>query len=151
MKGEPFSYQFMDADQAGKFGNEERVSTLASIFAALAIFISCLGIFGLSSFVAEQRTKEIGVRKVLGANLSQLWILLSKDFVVLVIISCILAVPFSYLAVQSWLEGYQYRVALPWWIFIAASVGTLAITILTISWHVIKVARVNPANTLKVE
>jgi putative ABC transport system permease protein len=151
MKGEPFSYQFMDTDQAGKFGNEERVSTLANIFAALAIFISCLGIFGLSSFIAEQRTKEIGVRKVLGANLSQLWILLSKDFVVLVVISCFLAVPFAYWVLQSWLEGYQYRVALPWWVFIAASIGTLAITMLTISWHVIKVARVNPANTLKVE
>lgn len=151
MKGEPFSYQFMDADQAGKFGNEERVSTLASIFAALAISISCLGIFGLSSFIAEQRTKEIGVRKVLGANLSQLWILLSKDFVMLVFISCFVAVPVAYWALQSWLEGYEYRVALPWWIFIAASVGTLAITILTVSWHVIRVARVNPANTLKVE
>jgi ABC-type antimicrobial peptide transport system permease subunit len=151
MKGEPFSYQFMDVDQAGKFGNEQRVSKLTSIFAALAIFISCLGIFGLSSFVAEQRTKEIGVRKILGAELSQLWALLSKDFIVLVIISCILAVPFAYWLLQSWLERYTYRVALPWWIFVAASIGTLAITMLTISWQVIKVARVNPANTLKTE
>jgi putative ABC transport system permease protein len=151
MKGEPFSYQFMDADQAGKFANEERVSTLASIFAALAIFISCLGIFGLSSFIAEQRTKEIGIRKVLGASLSQLWILLSKDFIVLVIISCLLAVPFAYWILQSWLEGYQYRVALPWWVFIAASIGTLSITILTISWHVVKVAHVSPSSALKVE
>lgn len=151
MNGEPFSFQFVDADQAGKFGNEQRVSTLASIFAALAIFISCLGIFGLSSFIAEQRTKEIGVRKVLGADLSQLWVLLSRDFVMLVTISCFLAVPFAYTILQSWLEGYRYRVSLPWWIFIAASVGTLAITMLTISWHVIKVARVNPAHTLKME
>ncbi len=151
MNGEPISYQFVDADQAGKFGNEERVSTLTSIFAALAIFISCLGIFGLSSFIAEQRTKEIGVRKILGADLSQLWALLSKDFIVLVIISCVLAVPFASWLLESWLEGYTYRVALPWWVFVAASGGTLAITMLTISWHVIKVARVNPASTLKTE
>jgi putative ABC transport system permease protein len=151
MKGDPFSYQFMDADQARKFGNEERVSTLASIFAGLAIFISCLGIFGLSSFVAEQRTKEIGVRKVLGANLSQLWILLSKDFIVLIIISCFVAVPFAYWVLQSWLESYTYRVDLPWWIFLTATAGTVIITMLTISWHVIKVARISPASTLKVE
>jgi len=105
----------------------------------------------LSSFIAEQRTKEIGVRKVLGARLSQLWILISKDFVVLVTISCVVAVPFAYWVLQAWLEGYQYRVALPWWVFIAASVGTLVITILTVSWHVIRVARVSPASTLKVE
>jgi ABC-type antimicrobial peptide transport system permease subunit len=151
LKGEPFNYHFIDADQARKFGNEERVSTLASIFAGLAVFISCLGIFGLSSFTSEQRMKEIGVRKVLGANLSQLWILLSKDFVVLVIISGFLAGPFAYWALETWLEGYQYRVELPWWIFIATSIGTLIITILTVSWNVIKVARVNPVNTLKAE
>jgi ABC-type antimicrobial peptide transport system permease subunit len=151
MNGDPFSYEFVDTDQARKFGNEKRVSTLASIFAGLAIFISCLGIFGLSSFVAEQRTKEIGVRKVLGANLSQLWVLLSKDFIVLIIISCFLAVPIAYWMIQSWLEGYKYRVHLPWWIFLTATAGTLVITILTISWHVIKVARVSPASTLKIE
>jgi putative ABC transport system permease protein len=151
MKGEPFHYQFIDADQARKFGNEERVSTLSTIFAALAIFISCLGIFGLSSFIAEQRMKEIGVRKILGATLSQLWVLLSKDFLILVIISCIVAGPFAWWTLESWLEGYQYRVELPWWIFIAASVGTLTITILTVSWNVFKVARINPVSTLRAE
>jgi len=151
MKGEPFNFHFIDASQARKFGNEERVSTLAGIFAGLAIFISCLGIFGLSSFIAEQRTKEIGIRKVLGAKLSQLWMLLSKDFVVLVIISCFLAVPLAYWALTAWLNGYKYRVPLPWWIFIASSLATLAITMLVVSWHVIKAARVNPATTLKVE
>jgi ABC-type antimicrobial peptide transport system permease subunit len=151
MKGDPYGYQFIDVSQARKFGNEERVSMLAGIFAGLAIFISCLGIFGLSSFVAEQRTKEIGVRKVLGANLSQLWLLLSKDFIVLIIISCFLAVPFAYRVLQSWLESYTYRVDLPWWIFLTATAGTVIITMLTISWHVIKVARISPASTLKVE
>jgi putative ABC transport system permease protein len=151
MNGDPFGCQFIDVNQARKFGNEERVSTLASIFAGLAIFISCLGIFGLSSFVAEQRTKEIGVRKVLGANLSQLWMLLSKDFIVLIVISCVIAVPFAYWMIHSWLEGYRYRVSLPWWIFLSATAGTLVITMLTISWHVIKVARVSPASTLKIE
>lgn len=147
----PFSYNFTDTDQAQKFGNEQRVSTLASTFATLAIFISCLGIFGLSSFVAEQRTKEIGVRKVLGASLTQLWMLMSKDFVTLVLVSCIIAAPLAWWILQSWLEGYQYRVAIPYWLFIAASMGTLLITMLTISWHMVKAARVNPARTLKVE
>jgi len=151
MTQQPFSYEFVDDSQSRKFGNEERVSTLASTFAGIAIFISCLGIFGLSSFVAEQRTKEIGVRKVLGANLPHLWILMSKDFVLLVAISCLLAAPVSWLVLRSWLEGYEYRVAIPWWIFVAASVGTLIITIATTSWQMLKTARVNPAATLKVE
>jgi ABC-type antimicrobial peptide transport system permease subunit len=151
LNGAPFSFQFLDESQARKFGNEQRVSTLASTFAALAIFISCLGIFGLSSFVAEQRTKEIGLRKVLGANLVQLWILMSKDFVVLVVISCLIATPLAWWLLQSWLEGYEYRVSLPYWIFFAATIGTLVITMLTISWHMLKAARVNPAQTLKVE
>lgn len=151
MTDAPFSYMFMDQNQSRKFGNEERVSTLASTFAGLAIFISCLGIFGLASFVAEQRTKEIGLRKVLGASLAQLWVLMSKDFVVLVIISCLVAVPLAWMVLQSWLEGYEYRVAIRWWIFISASAGTLIITIATISWHMIKAAMVNPATTLKVE
>lgn len=151
LKGEPFHYQFLDEDQARKFGNEERVSTLASTFAGLAIFISCLGIFGLSSFVAEQRTKEIGLRKVLGANLSQLWMLMSKDFVILVFLSCLIATPFAWWLLRSWLEGYEYRIALPYWVFVAATTGTLVITMITISWHVLKAAHVNPAQTLKVE
>jgi putative ABC transport system permease protein len=151
MTDQSFSYEFVDQSQARKFGNEERVSTLASTFAGLAIFISCLGIFGLSSFVAEQRTKEIGLRKVLGANLSQLWLLMSRDFVVLVTISCLLAAPLAWMFLQSWLESYEYRVAIPWWIFILSSIGTLAITVITSSWHMIRTARVNPAQTLKVE
>jgi putative ABC transport system permease protein len=151
MNSAPFTYEFLDQNQASKFGNEARVSTLASTFAGLAIFISCLGIFGLSSFVAEQRTKEIGLRKVMGANLSQLWMLMSKDFVLLVIISCVIATPFAWWFLQSWLEGYEYRVAVPYWVFIAATAGTLVITMVTISWHMLKVARVNPAQTLKFE
>jgi ABC-type antimicrobial peptide transport system permease subunit len=151
MEGQPFSCQFVDAEQARKFGTEERVFKLATTFASLAVFISCLGIFGLSSFVAEQRTKEIGLRKVLGASHSQLWVLISKDFFVLVILSCLLASPLAYWALHSWLEGYAYRIALPWWIFVAASVGTLVITMLTVSWHTIKAASLNPATTLKVE
>jgi ABC-type antimicrobial peptide transport system permease subunit len=151
MQGQPFSCQFIDAEQARKFGNEQRVFKLASIFAGLAVFISCLGIFGLSSFVAEQRTKEIGVRKVLGASHAQLWMLMSKDFVVLVVLSCLLATPLAYWVLQSWLEGYTYRINLPWWIFIIASIGTLAITMLAVSWHTIRAAGLNPATTLKVE
>ncbi len=151
MTESPYSYQFLDEVQQNKFGNEERVSTLASTFAGLAIFISCLGIFGLASFIAEQRTKEIGLRKVMGASLSQLWMLMSRDFVMLVIVSCLLAAPFAYFVLRSWLEGYQYRVAIPWWTFIVASIGTLVITLITISWHMIRAARMSPAVTLKTE
>jgi ABC-type antimicrobial peptide transport system permease subunit len=151
LKGEPFQYQFLDADQALKFADEERVGVLAGAFTGLAIFISCLGIFGLSSFVAEQRTKEIGLRKVLGANFTQVWMLISMDFLVLVLISCLIAAPVAVWLLRSWLEGYEYRVALPYWVFLVTAVATLVITIITISGHVIRAARLNPAQTLKVE
>jgi putative ABC transport system permease protein len=147
----PFTYEFTDEAYARKFGNEERVGTLATIFATLAILISCLGIFGLSSFMAEQRTKEIGVRKVLGASLFDLWRLMSKDFVLLVLISCVIAVPTAYTILSSWLKNFQYRLGIPWWTFLLATVGTLFITMLTVSWHTISVARVNPVKSLRAE
>jgi ABC-type antimicrobial peptide transport system permease subunit len=147
----PFSYDFTDQAYARKFGNEERVGTLASVFAVLAIFISCLGIFGLSSFIAEQRTKEIGVRKVLGASLYQLWRLMSTDFVILVLLSCAIAVPSAYFVLSSWLDSFSYHLGIPMWTFFAATLGTLVITMITISWHTVAAARVNPAKSLKTE
>lgn len=147
----PFQYDFVDAEYGEKFASEERIGTLSGIFTALAILISCLGLFGLTSFVAEQRTKEIGVRKVLGASVFNVWNMLSKDFLKLVIISCFIAIPISYYIMNGWLQDYPYRVILEWWIFVLAVVGALAITILTVSFQAIKAANANPVNSLRTE
>jgi hypothetical protein len=147
----PFSHEFVDDEYARKFSDEERIGKLASFFAVLAIFISCLGIFGLASFVAEQRTKEIGVRKVMGASVVNLWGLLSKDFVVLVGISLLLAMPMAWYFMSNWLLKYQYRSTMAWWIFAAAGVGALLITLLTVSYQSIKAALANPVKSLRSE
>jgi putative ABC transport system permease protein len=147
----PFSYEFVDIEYARKFSDEERVGKLASFFAILAVFISCLGIFGLASFVAEQRTKEIGVRKVMGASVVNLWGMLSKDFLILVIISLVFAMPFAWYVMHNWLQKYQYRSDIAWWIFVAAGVGSLTITLLTVSYQSIKAAMANPVNSLRSE
>jgi putative ABC transport system permease protein len=146
-----FEFKFVDEDFAKKFGDEERIGKLASVFAMLAVFISCLGLFGLASFVAEQRTKEIGIRKVVGASVFNLWQLLSKDFVFLVIIACAIAVPLAWYGMSKWLQQYDYRAAISWWIFVAAVAGALLITILTVSFQAIKAALTNPVKSLRTE
>ncbi len=148
---QPFDYHFADEEYAKKFGDEERIGTLAGFFAALAIFISCLGLFGMASFMAEQRTKEIGVRKVLGASVFNLWRLLSKDFVVLVLISLVIAIPVAYYFMYNWLQNYEYRTTLGWWIFGGAGTGALLITLLTVSFQSIKAALANPVKSLRTE
>jgi ABC-type antimicrobial peptide transport system permease subunit len=147
----PFDYKFADDEYAKKFNAEERVGKLAACFAILAVLISCLGLFGLSSFVAEQRTKEIGVRKVLGASVINLWQMLSKDFVLLVIISCVIAAPVAWYYLNGWLQKYQYRTAISWWVFAAAFGGALIITLLTVSFQSIKAALMNPVKSLRSE
>jgi ABC-type antimicrobial peptide transport system permease subunit len=147
----PFDYQFTDQEYAKKFGDEERIGTLASIFAVLAILISCLGLFGLASFMAEQRTKEIGVRKVLGASVLSLWGLLSKDFVVLVIIALLVATPIAYYFLSGWLQRYAYHTDVNWWIFALSGTGALLITLLTVSYQSVKVALMNPVKSLRSE
>ncbi len=148
---QPFQYQFVDEAYNTKFAGEERIGKLASFFAILAIFISCLGLFGLASFVAEQRTKEIGVRKVLGASVFNLWQLLSKDFVILVIISLFIASPIAYYFMNQWIEKYTYRTDISLWIFVASGIGALTITLLTVSFQAIKAALMNPVKSLKTE
>ncbi len=148
---QPFDYQFVDEEYARKFGNEQRIGKLASFFAVLAIFISCLGLFGMASFVAEQRTKEIGVRKVLGASVFNLWSLLSKDFVLLVLLSCAIAIPAAYYFMHSWLFNYEYRTEISGWIFVAAGSAALIITLLTVSFQSIKAAIANPVKSLRTE
>lgn len=145
----PFEYKFADEEFAEKFSFEARIGKLVTIFAALAIFISCLGLFGLASFVAEQRTKEIGIRKVMGATVSGLWQLLSRDFVVLVIISCCVAVPLAYYLMSGWLEHYDYRTGITWWIFAATGGGMLLLTLLIVSYQTIKAALVSPVKSLR--
>jgi len=149
--GSPFEYRFADTDYARKFGDEERISKLAGFFAILAIFISCLGLFGMASFTAEQRTKEIGVRKVLGASVFNLWGLLSKDFVMLVLLSILIAAPLAYYFMYGWLENYQYRTNLSFWIFAAAGMGAMTVTICTVSWQAIRAAVASPVKSLRTE
>ena len=147
----PFEYQFVDEVYGRKFSDEERIGKLAAFFAILAIFISCLGLFGLASFVAEQRTKEIGIRKVLGATVAGLWQMLSKDFVLLVLISCFIAAPIAYYFLNNWLQHYDYRTELSWWIFAAAGLGSIIIALLTVSYQAIRAALMNPVKSLRSE
>jgi putative ABC transport system permease protein len=147
----PFDYKFADDEYAKKFANEERIGKLAYVFAVLAIIISCLGLFGLASFMAEQRTKEIGIRKVLGASVANLWRMLSTDFVVLVLLSCLIAIPISYYFLSDWLKSYDYRTEISWWIFLVTGIGALGITLLTVSFQAVKAALMNPVNSLKSE
>ncbi len=147
----PFQYDFVDEQYGKKFASEERIGRLSGIFTALAILISCLGLFGLTSFVAEQRTKEIGVRKVLGASVFNVWNMLSKDFLKLVTVSCFIAVPIAYYIMNGWLQEYPYRVILKWWIFALAMLGAMGVTILTVSFQAIKAARSNPIKSLRTE
>src|ERR1700753_4074781 len=134
----PFEYRFADDEYAAKFAAEQSIGSIAAVFGGLAIFISCLGLFGLSSFVAEQRVKEIGVRKVLGASVINLWGMLSRDFVLLVIISLLIASPIAYYFMHSWLQHYQYRTNISWWMFAATAVGAIAITLVTVSYQSIR-------------
>ena len=136
----PFSYKFVDDQFGSKFDAEERIGKLSSYFAILAIFISCLGLFGMASFVAEQRTKEIGIRKVLGASVLNLWRLLSKEFILLVFISCIIATPIAWYYLHSWLAGYDYRVKIQWQVFVLTAIVALVITLITVSFQAIKAA-----------
>jgi len=149
--GSPFVYQYNDDAYAKKFATEERVANLSAVFAGMAIFISCLGMFGLASFVAEQRTKEIGVRKVLGATMFSLWKMLSTQFVRLVLISLCISIPLSYYGMNRWLQDYTYRDSISWWIFGIAGLGILLITLLTVSYQSIKAALMNPVLSLRSE
>jgi ABC-type antimicrobial peptide transport system permease subunit len=149
--GSPFVYQFTNEVYARKFSNEQRMGGLATAFAVLAIFISCLGLFGLSSFIAEQRTKEIGIRKVLGASVFNVWRLLSKEFVGLVVISLLIATPVAYYFMHNWLQQFEYRAGISWWIFLVAGSGALTITLITISFQAIRAAVANPVKSLRSE
>ena len=147
----PFEYQFIEEEYGKKFALEERIAKLGSVFTFLAIFISCLGIFGLASFVAEQRTKEVGLRKVMGASITNLWAMLSKDFVLLVIVAFVLASPLTWWGMDLFLDRYTYKTSIAWWVFILAGVCALLVTLLTVSYQAIKAATLNPVKSLRSE
>ncbi|ACT96059.1 FtsX-like permease family protein [Dyadobacter fermentans] len=147
----PFEYKFADTEYDTKFRNEERVGKLAGFFAALAIVISCLGLFGLASFTAEQRTREIGIRKVLGASVTALWRMLSRDFVLLVAVASAIAAPLAWYSMSEWLKNYQYRTEISWWIFVLAAAGALVLTLVTVSYQAVKAAWLDPIKSLKTE
>jgi len=151
MPAVPFEYKFVDQEYALKFAGEERIGKLASFFASLAIFISCLGLFGMASFVAEQRKKEIGIRKILGASTTNLWQMLSMEFVILVSISCLIGIPIAWSFLTGWLEKYEYHTEISVWVFVAASAASLIITLLTVSFQTIRASIVNPINSLRSE
>jgi putative ABC transport system permease protein len=147
----PYEYHFVDESYAAKFDFETLLGKLAGLFAALAIFISCLGLFGLAAYMAERRTKEIGIRKVLGASVSQVWLLLSKEFVILVLISCVIASPVAFHYLHNWLAQYDYRIIINPFVFVIAGIAAIAITIITISFQAIKAAIANPVKSLRTE
>ena len=147
----PFEYKFTDQEFANNYKGENVVSKLANYFAFLAIFISCLGLFGLAMFTAEQRTKEIGVRKVLGASVLNITAMLSKDFLKLVLVSAIIAFPLAWYVMSKWLEKYAYRIDIHWWFFLIAGVMAALIALLTVSYQAIKAALMNPMKSLKTE
>jgi putative ABC transport system permease protein len=147
----PFEFSFVDEEFNKKFADEERVGSLAAFFAILAIFISCLGLFGLASYVAEQRSKEISIRKVLGASVATLWKMLSRDFVILVTISCFIAMPLAYFFMNDWLQNYQYHTSIAWYIFALSALGAFVITLLTVSFQAVRAAVANPVKSLRAE
>jgi putative ABC transport system permease protein len=147
----PFEYRFADDEYEKKFAAEQRVGNVAGVFSVLAILISCLGLFGMAMYVAEQRTREIGVRKVLGASVLSLWGLLSREFVWLVGLSLLIGGPIAFWVMHGWLQHYPYHTALSWWIFALTAAGAMAVTLLTVSYQAIKTAIANPVNSLRSE
>ncbi len=147
----PFDYKFVDEEYAHKFAEERKMGSLATWFAGLTIFISCLGLFALVAYMAETRKKEIGIRKVLGASVQNITTLLSREFLVLVLISFAIATPIAWWAMNKWLSTYSYRTNIPWWIFVVVGLISLAIALLTVGFQSVKAATANPMNSIKME
>jgi hypothetical protein len=146
-----FSYHFVDEQYAAEFKMEVLTGKLAAIFSILAVFISCLGLFGLAAYMAEQRTREIGIRKVLGASITQIVAMLGKEFIVLVLVSCVIAAPIAYYFLHRWLEEYYYRIDIGPGVFVLAAAIAVLVTVATISFHAIRSAIANPVDSLRAE
>ncbi len=148
---QPFSYRFLDESFAEMYKAEQRIGKIAALFALLSVLISCLGLFGLASFMAEQRTKEIGVRKVLGASVGSITGLLARDFLKLVVVAILIASPIAWWAMDKWLADFTYRIDIQWWMFVLAGVVAIAIAFLTVSFQSVKAALANPIKSLRSE
>jgi putative ABC transport system permease protein len=147
----PFDYTFLDEDFDALYSSDKRMGSIFSIFTILSIFVGCLGLFGLAAYTAERRTKEIGVRKVLGASVQGLVALLSKDFIRLVLISAVIAFPIAWWSMNKWLEDFAYRITIQWWIFFISALLVLVIAFLTVSAQAFKAAVMNPVKSLRTE
>jgi len=148
---DPLSYSFLDERFNNTYKAEQKVGTILGIFAGLTIFVACLGLFGLAKFTAEQRTKEIGIRKVLGATVSQVSTMLSKEFLKLVLVACLIAFPSAWWVMSKWLQDFAYKTNISWYIFLIAGVAALSIALITVSFQAIKAAIANPVKSLKSE
>ena len=147
----PFDYEFMDEQFNNLYTTEQRTGNIFIVFAILAILIACLGLFGLVTYAAEQRTKEIGIRKVLGASIPGIVTMIAKDFLRLVFIASVLAFPIAWWAMHKWLQDFAYRVNISWWVFVIAGVTAVAIAIITVSFQAIRAAIANPVKSLRTE
>ncbi|HEY1062246.1 MAG TPA: FtsX-like permease family protein, partial [Daejeonella sp.] len=147
----PFVFSFIDLDLASLYRGEQQMGRIFNLFAILAIFISCLGLYGLSAFTAEQRTREIGVRKVLGASVGSIVYLLSGKFTRLILVAMVIAIPLAWYSIESWLQSFAYRVEINWLVFVGASLGALFIAWLTVSYESVKAAVMNPVKSLRSE
>ena len=147
----PFDYYFIDEAYNRKFRTEQQEATLGLLFAGLTIFISCLGLFGLATYMAETRTREIGIRKVLGASVAGIAALIARDFVKLVLVSVLIATPVAWFVMNRWLEGFNYRIQISGWIFLASGLLAVFIALATVSFQAIKAAIANPVRSLKIE
>jgi putative ABC transport system permease protein len=150
-KDTPFSYTFMDDAFNAQYKAEDKLASIFSIFTVLTILLAGMGLFGLAAFTIEQRTKEIGVRKILGASLSSIASLLSADFLKLVLLAILIASPVAWWAMQNWLQGFAYRIHIQWWMFAAAGLLAIVIAIITVSYHALKAAIANPVDSLRSE
>jgi putative ABC transport system permease protein len=147
----PLEFSFMDEDYKRFYADDQQVGSLFTVFASLSIFISCLGLLGLATFMAEQRSKEIGIRKVLGASVYSITSLLSMDFLRLVVLSIGIATPLSWYGIHLWLESFAYRVDIAWWVFPGAGLVAIVIACLTVCYQSIRAAITNPVNSLRME
>ena len=147
----PPRYTFLDEDFAGMYADLQRMTGIFTVFALLAICIACLGLFGLAAYAAEQRTREIGIRKVLGATVSNIIGLLSRDFLKLVLISALIAFPFAWWAMHRWLQDFAYRTRIGWEVFVLAGTVSVAIALFTVSFQAVRAALTNPVKSLRSE
>ena len=151
LPNEPFSASFVDDEFERLYSADKKTSVLVWVFSGIAVFISCLGLFGLAAFTAERRWKEIGIRKVLGATVPNIITLISREFVVLILIAIVIATPIAWIVTSKWLENYAYRIDVSWWIFVIAGLLTIVISLITLSFQAIRAAMDNPVKSLRTE